>query len=86
MKKYTYLGIVNQVTEDGYAGMEQRNKFCVGDEVEIMKPDGEDRLVKVVAMRDEWGAAMDSCPHPQQKIEVLFSEIPETMNLIRVKD
>ncbi len=85
VKKYTYLGIVNQVTEDGYAQMEQRNKFCVGDEVEIMKPDGKDIVVKVVAMRDEWGKEMDSCPHPQQKIEVLFSETPEAMDLIRVK-
>ena len=85
VKKYTYLGIVNQLTEDGYAQMEQRNKFCVGDEVEIMKPDGKDMIVKVVAMRDEWGKEMDSCPHPQQKIEVLFSEKPEAMDLIRVK-
>lgn len=85
VKKYTYLGIVNQVTEDGYAQMEQRNKFCVGDEVEIMKPDGKDVVVKVVAMRDEWGKEMESCPHPQQKIEVLFSETPEAMDLIRVK-
>lgn len=85
VKKYTYLGIVNQVTEDGYARMEQRNKFCVGDEVEIMKPDGKDIVVKVAAMRDEWGKEMDCCPHPQQKIEVLFSETPEAMDLIRVK-
>lgn len=85
VKKYTYLGIVNQVTEDGYAQMEQRNKFCVGDEVEIMKPDGKDIVVKVAAMRDEWGKEMDCCPHPQQKIEVLFSETPEAMDLIRVK-
>lgn len=64
--------------------MEQRNKFCVGDEVEIMKPDGSDCRVKVLAMRDEKGEAMESCPHPQQKIQVRFSEVPDRMNLIRV--
>lgn len=84
VKKYTYLGIVGEITEDGYAVMEQRNKFCVGDEVEIMKPDGSDSHVKVLAMRDEKGEAMESCPHPQQKIQVRFSEIPDRMNLIRV--
>lgn len=85
VKKYTYLGIVNRLTQDGYAKMEQRNKFCVGDMVELMKPDGADVQVKVIAMRDEWGNSMESCPHPQQKIEVLFSELPEEMDLIRVK-
>ena len=84
VKKYTYLGIVSGITEDGYALMEQRNKFCVGDEVEIMKPDGSDCHVKVLDMQDEKGEAMESCPHPQQKIRVRFSEVPDRMNLIRV--
>ena len=53
LKEYTYLGIVGGITEDGYAVMEQRNKFCVGDQVEIMKPDGSDCHVKVLAMRDD---------------------------------
>lgn len=86
VREYTYLGIVNEVKADGYAVMEQRNKFSVGDQVEIMKPDGEDRLVTVTAMRDEWGKEMENCPHPQQRIEVLFSEVPEKMNLIRVRE
>ena len=86
VRKYIYLGIVNEVTEDGYAVLEQRNKFCVGDTVEIMKPDGKDACVKVIAMRDEMGNSIESCPHPRQKIEVLFSEVPEPMNLIRQKD
>ena len=71
--------------EDGYAVMEQRNKFCVGDEVEIMKPAGERlSLSRCLHMRDEKGEAMESCPHPQQKIQVRFSEVPDRMNLIRV--
>lgn len=85
VRKYTYLGIVQELTEDGYAKMEQKNKFCVGDRVEVMKPDGQDRQVTVKAIRDEYGNAMESCPHPQQKIEVLFSEQPEEMDLIRVR-
>ena len=76
--------LISASSADGYAVMEQRNKFCVGDEVEIMKPDGSDCRVKVLAMRDEKGEAMESCPHPQQKIQVRFSEVPDRMNLIRV--
>ena len=86
VRKYVYLGIVRDVTPDGYAVMEQRNKFCVGDQVEVMKPDGRDVMVTVEAMRDEQGQPMTSCPHPQQYMEVKFSEVPDKMNLIRVKE
>ena len=86
VRKYVYLGIVRDVTPDGYAVMEQRNKFCVGDRVEVMKPDGSDVVATVEAMRDEQGQLMTSCPHPQQYMEVKFSEVPDKMNLIRVKE
>lgn len=71
---------------DGYAALEQRNKFCVGDTVEIMKPDGENLPVTVEKMLDEKGQDIGSCPHPQQKIKVLFSEAPEAMDIIRIQN
>ena len=46
--------------------MEQRNKFSVGEEIEIMKPDGDNVTTSVTAMYDEEGNEMESCPHPQQ--------------------
>ncbi len=86
VKGYIYLGIVQEVDGDGYAALEQRNKFCVGDTVEIMKPGGENLLVTVEKMLDEKGQDIGSCPHPQQKIKVLFSEAPEAMDIIRVQN
>lgn len=85
-RKYIYLGLIQSVTEDGYGVIEQRNKFCVGDEIEIMRPDGKDCLVQVKAMRDEWGNPIESCPHPQQRVEVQFSQLPQVMDLLRVAD
>ena len=46
--------------------LEQRNKFSVGEEIEIMKPNGDNITVTVKAMENEKGEAMESCPHPQQ--------------------
>ncbi len=86
VKEYTYLGIVNEVTEDGEAVIEQRNKFSVGDFVEVMKKNGENVMTTVLSMHDEEGNAMTSCPHPQQKVFVKFSEIPEAFDLIRQKE
>ena len=52
MNEYIYLGIVEAV-KDSLCRIEQRNKFCVGDSIEIMKPDGTNVPVTVEAMYTE---------------------------------
>ena len=85
VKEYTYLGIVGSVTEDGTAVLEQRNKFLIGDEVEVMRKNGENILATVLEIKDEEGNSMESCPHPKQKIFVKFSCNVEEFDLIRQK-
>ncbi len=85
VKEYTYLGIVGSVTEDGAAVLEQRNKFLIGDEVEVMRKNGDNILATVLEIKDEEGNAMESCPHPKQKIFVKFSCPVEEFDLIRQK-
>ena len=65
LKEYTYLGIVGEQNEEGLYRIEQRNKFSVGEEIEIMKPDGENLTVTVKRIVDEDGADMESAPHPK---------------------
>ncbi|MCR5255709.1 MAG: U32 family peptidase [Acetatifactor sp.] len=84
VNEYTYLGIIDEV-KDGLAYFEQRNKFSVGDEIEIMKPDGTDVKVRVLEMFDEDMEKVESCPHSKQKIRVRLSEIPNEYDLIRMK-
>lgn len=85
VKGYTYLGLAGKRDESGYVAMEQRNKFSVGDEVEIMKPSGENIMVTVKEILDEYGKSVASCPHPKQKMKVLFSQVPAEWDLIRVR-
>ena len=68
-KEYTYLGIVGEI-KDGLCRIEQRNKFSVGETIEIMKPDGANVVVPVKAIYDEEGNSAESAPHPQQKLFV----------------
>lgn len=82
---YTFLGIAGKATEDGYTPLVQKNKFCIGDIVEIMKPSGEDITVCVKDMRDSNGTHIESCPHPGQEIEVLFDRKADEMDIIRIK-
>ena len=48
----------------------QRNKFCVGDHIEIMKRDGRDLSVLVGAIYNEEMEPMESAPHAKQKLWV----------------
>ena len=56
----------------GRCRIEQRNKFSVGEMIEIMKPDGRNVQAAVKAITDEEGHAMESAPHPKQ---VLFADL-----------
>ncbi|MDD7740606.1 MAG: U32 family peptidase [Fusicatenibacter sp.] len=68
VKEYTYLGIVGERDENGHYAIEQRNKFSVGEQIEIMKPNGANIPVTVRGIWDEQGNAMESAPHPKQKL------------------
>ena len=69
----------------GMVRIEQRNKFSVGDIIEIMRPNGEDEAAKVLAMYDENGTPMDSCPHAKQVIWIELSAWAQQYDLLRVK-
>ena len=71
VKEYTYLGIVGEIC-DGRCKIEQRNKFSVGETIEIMKPDGENVEVTVKRIINEEGEDQESAPHSKQ---VLYIEL-----------
>ena len=83
VKEYTYLGIVGGTNEDGLCSIEQRNKFSVGEQIEIMKPDGRDVKTAVTAIYDEDGNPMESAPHPKQKLWVALDKKAEKNDLLR---
>ena len=77
MKEYTYLGTVgelyageNEALMGGCYHMEQRNKFSVGETVEIMKRNGENQKVTVRAIYNDAGERMESAPHPKQSLYI----------------
>jgi putative protease len=83
VKEYTYLGIVGQVNERGLARIEQRNKFSVGETIEIMKPNGENISVTVEKILNEDGQEQESAPHSKQVLYVQLSHVPERYDILR---
>jgi putative protease len=84
VNEFVYLGTIEQVEENGLARFEQRNKFSVGDTIELMKPDTRNISVKVVAMYNADMESIDSCPHSKQLIYVKLSEKPDKYDIMRV--
>ena len=79
-----YLGIAD-AADGGLISLEQRNKFCVGDEIEIMKPDGRDVPARVERILDENGEDMESAPHAKQTLRVQLSGQAEKYDLLRMR-
>lgn len=82
VKEYTYLGIVGEIC-DGRCKIEQRNKFSVGETIEIMKPDGQNVAVTVKGIYDEEGNSMESAPHAQQKLFIDLGTEIQVYDLLR---
>jgi len=83
VKNYTYLGTVEAVDERGYARIEQKNKFTVGETIEVMKPDGSNLEVKVKGIWNEDGEALESAPHSRQILFVHLDAKVEPYDILR---
>lgn len=84
INEYIYLGIVGE-TEGNTVEIEQRNKFSVGEVIEIMKPDGTNRETKVLSIVNEDGKEMESAPHPQQQLKVTLDAPASPYDILRKK-
>lgn len=79
-----YLGIVYEKNENGKVRTEQRNKFCKGDMIELMKPDGRNVAAEVLQIQNGDGEEMESAPHPKQELWLKLSEQAEVGDILRV--
>ena len=83
---YTYLGRVDSVDACGRCRLEQKNKFSVGETLELMKPDGRNLSVVVKGIWDEEGNPQESCPHARQIIDVELGIVPEPFDILRRRE
>jgi len=83
IKEYTYLGIVGERNEERLYRIEQRNKFSVGEQIEVMKPDGRNIPVTVKRIVDENGNEMESAPHPKQVLYIDLGQELEMYDILR---
>ena len=86
VKEYTYLGIVGGSNAEGLYRIEQRNKFSVGETIEIMKPNGDNIKAKVLRIVNEEGGEQVSAPHPKQVLYIDLGVPMEQYDILRRKE
>lgn len=83
---HDFIGLVEGYnTEEGFAYMEQRNNFKVGDEVEFCQPHGALVHHVITKMTDENGEEITVAPHPQMKVRLYIDTPLETYSMMRRK-
>ena len=84
IRHYDFVGRVLDYDEStGMATVEQRNKFSVGDTVEIFGPDIRHFDATITQMLDHKGQAIESAPHAQQIIQIKVPQPVKPWYLIR---
>ena len=83
---HDFIGLVEGYNaEEGFAYMEQRNNFKVGDEVEFCQPHGALVHHVITKMTDENGEEITVAPHPQMKVRLYIDTQLETYSMMRRK-
>ena len=82
VKEYTYLGLIEGKNDKGYK-ITQRNKFVVGETIEVMKPNGDNIQVEVKGIYTEDGESRESAPHPKEVLYVDLGIELEEFDILR---
>ena len=83
---HDFIGLVEGYNaEEGFAYMEQRNNFKVGDKVEFCQPHGALVHHVITKMTDENGEEITVAPHPQMKVRLYIDTPLETYSMMRRK-
>ena len=87
IREYDFIGMIQEDfdVETGCAIVEQRNKFEVGEEIEVMPAKGESFKMVVEKMWDDRGNEVISAPHPQQILKVKFDRPVKKFDMLRKK-
>ena len=85
LHNYVYIGTVQGTDDAGRVMFPQKNKFTVGETLELMKPDGRNLAAHVKGIWDDDGCAMESAPHPKQMLHVQLDAPAQPWDILRRK-
>ncbi len=85
-RDYSFVGLARETDpKTGLTTVEQRNKFSIGDTIEVFGPFTPYFEEIISEMYDEEGTPVESAPHPQQILKIRFKNPPKEGFILRKK-
>ena len=87
IRHYNAVAVCEESSNDkNIAVITQRNKFLVGDTLDILPPDGFSFEVKCIRLQNEDGEDVPSAPHPMQKLYMTADRFIPKGSVIRKRN
>ena len=83
IRRYNAVAVCEESSKDGVCVITQRNKFCTGDELDILPPDGRSYTTVCLSLVNDQGEPQDAAPHPMQKLWMTTDKPVEQGAVIR---
>ena len=77
------VAVVESCDDDGYAELTQRNRFSVGEELELLCPDGEPQRFFCDSIEDEEGGSLLEAPHPMMRVHMNLPRVAPRLSIVR---
>ena len=83
IRKCEVVGVVESCNADGLAHVSQRNRFFIGDTLELLTPNDKPQSFVVTELFDEHGRAIESAPHPKMGLRLQLPQAAERHAILR---
>ena len=84
IREYDVVAMCDEY-KDGTAFLTQKNKFTVGDVLDVLPPVGESFEIKIDTIYNHLGESVESAPHPMEKLTVPCAKVISSGSFIRKK-
>lgn len=85
IRHYDNVAFCEKSVDDTTSVISQRNKFWVGDTLDVLPPDGFPFLIKCLSLENEAGESVDSAPHPMEILTLKADRAIPAGSVIRRK-
>lgn len=86
IRSYDFVGLIKEYDEESkIAHIEQRNKFSVGDTLEVFGPQGKHFEIPVNDLKNLKDEEIESAPHPQQIVKLKIENKVKPWYILRKK-
>ncbi len=85
IRHYDNVAVCEKSVDESTSVISQRNKFLVGDTLDVLPPSGIPFLIKCLSLTNEAGESVDSAPHPTEILTMRSDKPVPAGSVIRKK-